>query len=96
MLKGSKRLGPVIVVAAAILAAILAATSSPQDLFVTQGAGAAAGGGSPLSSEAQAIRSIPRVVKARLRSLVGDMTTNSSLPPRDVAYWEQVWNRFGL
>ncbi|MGK0360942.1 MAG: hypothetical protein ACI9U2_003256 [Bradymonadia bacterium] len=92
VLKSAKRLGPAIVIAAAILAA----TSSPEDYFVTQSAGVAMGGGTPYSSEAEAIRSIHPITKEKLGNLVGEMKLDSTLSAEEQAYWSQVWNRFDL
>lgn len=92
MLKNAKRLGPAIIVAAAILAA----TSSPDDYFVTQGAGVAAGGGTPYSSEAEAVKSIPAVTRRELTRLLIDKVSDTDLPAQEQAYWKSVWDRFGL
>ena len=92
VLKSAKRLGPAIVIAAAILAA----TSSPDDFAVTQGAGVAMGGGTPYSSEAEAIKSIQPATKQVLRRLVGEMRADATLSAEEVRYWSQVWTRFDL
>ena len=92
VLKSAKRLGPAIVIAAAILAA----TSSPEDFAVTQGAGVAMGGGTPYSSEAEAIKSIQPATKASLSRLVSEMIADDTLSAEELRYWSQVWTRFDL
>lgn len=96
MIKSGKLLGPVLITATAILAA----TSSVEELAATQAGPIAAGGGTPLSSEAEALSSIKGIVTGRVRQAINlhivhcDDSVDCS--DRERRYWHDVKTGFGL
>lgn len=84
--------GPVLAAAAVILAA----TSSPEELAATQGASVAAGGGTPLGTEAEAIAALRTVGNQQLKRVIGGHLTDLELSNEERLYWQGMMRAFGL
>lgn len=96
MIKSGNLLGPVLIAATAILAA----TSSFEDLAASQAGSIAAGGGTPLSTEAEALLSVKGIVNGAIRKRINLRIVfcddGVDCDPREAGYWRDVKRGFGL